>query len=99
MGRRQQLNQLFKTFTPNVYFQPPEDVKLVYPAIVYKRDYAETKHADNKVYSFTKRYQVTVISRESDDEIVDLVAFLPQTTYIRYFAAEQLHHDILNIFF
>lgn len=99
MGRRQQLNQLLKTFTPNVYFQPPEDVKLVYPCIVYKRDYADSKHADNKVYSHTKRYQVTVISREPDDEIIEYVAFLPQCLFVRYFAAEQLHHDIYNLFF
>ena len=34
----------------NVYFQPPESIKLNYPAIVYKRSNIQNTFADNEVY-------------------------------------------------
>lgn len=38
----------------NVYFQPPESVKMNYPAIVYALEDIENAHADNGVYSSFK---------------------------------------------
>ena len=35
----------------NVYFQPPESVKLKYPAIVYSRNDIMNQFADDGVYS------------------------------------------------
>lgn len=99
MDRRLQLHQLLKAITPNVYFTPDSNVKMSYPCIVYQRDAAETTHADNDVYSYMKRYQITVIDRNSDSDIPDKVAHLPRTRFDRFFASEQLNHDIFNIFF
>ena len=42
----------------NVYFQPPESVKMKYPAIVYALDDIENVHADNGVYSSHRHYSV-----------------------------------------
>src|SRR4051812_34274733 len=53
---------------PNVYFQPPSNIQMQYPCIVYKRDDSQTDFADNRPYSRTKRYQVTVIDRNPDSE-------------------------------
>ena len=39
------LEELLKS--KNVYFQPPESVKMKYPAIVYALDDIENVHADN----------------------------------------------------
>ena len=47
----------------NVYFQPPSDLQMTYPCIVYKRDNASTEFAGNKPYRYEKRYQVTFIVR------------------------------------
>ena len=47
----------------NVYFQPPESVKLKYDCIIYEVTDADTKYADNLPYHYTKAYEVTVIYR------------------------------------
>lgn len=99
MGRRQQLHQILKTFCNNVYFQPPTGLQMVYPAIVYNRDYALTAFADNKAYRRTKRYQVTIIDKNPDSEIPDMVADLPMSTFSRFFAVDQLNHDIYDVYF
>lgn len=99
MGRRLQLHQILTEIAPNVYFQPPEDLKMSYPCIVYQRDYADTKFADNEVYSHTPRYQLTVIDQDPDGEIREKVAALPRCLYTRFFAANQLNHDVFSLYF
>lgn len=99
MAPRQQLHDILQTITDNVYFQPPENVKLVYPCIIYNRDFIETKFADNEPFSLTKRYMVTVIDRDPDSDIPNQVARLPMSTFNRWFAADGLNHDVYQVFF
>ena len=82
-----------------VYFQPPSTLKMQYPCIRYERDAANTEFAGNKPYRYTKRYQVMVITRESDSPIPDKIAELPMCTFDRWYAAENLNHDVFNLYF
>lgn len=86
---------------PNVkvYFQPPSNVAMTYPCIRYKRDGAQTQFADNTPHRFTQRYQVTVIDRDPDSIIPSLVAKLPLCRFDRFYAADDLNHDIYTLFF
>lgn len=99
MGQRLDLQALLETLVDRVYFQPPTNIQLVYPCIVYKRDFADTKFADNNPYSNTLRYMVTVIDRDADSDIPLKVAALPMTLFNRYYSADELHHDVYNVFF
>ena len=82
-----------------VYFQPPSNVSMVYPAIVYNRDIRHVSYADNEIHSQTHRYQVTVIDRDPDSLLPDLVGDMPMSTRIRHFTTEGLHHDIFYVYF
>jgi hypothetical protein len=83
----------------NVYFQPPSNVTMTYPAIVYNRDLQAAEYADNKLYFRKTRYMVTVIDRDPDSPIPDLVAALPLARYVRHFTTEGLNHDIYDVYF
>lgn len=83
----------------SVYFQPPSNVQMVYPAIVYQRDTAETRFAGNLPYTYTKRYQVTVIDRDPAGVIADKVAQLPSCSHERFFVQDNLNHDVFTIYF
>lgn len=100
-GQRLSLQTILETIlgSRNVYFQPPANVQMKYPCIVYNRDFAETEFAGNKLYRRVKRYQVTVIDRDPDSEIPDKVAALPLCKFSRFFTADNLNHDVFNIFF
>lgn len=52
----------------NVYFQPPESVKLKYPCIIYTRKRPDTIRANNKIYRNVPRYQVTFITKDPEDK-------------------------------
>lgn len=99
MAPRLEFHTLLKTFTDNVYFQPPSNIKLEYPCIVYSRDFEKTEFADNQPYSREKRYMVTVIAREPDSDIPDKVGSLPKSLFDRHFAADDLNHDVYNVYF
>lgn len=51
MDRRPELGRIFRDIlgSDHVYFQPPETVKMKYPAIKYERSDMEIMHADNNV--------------------------------------------------
>lgn len=97
MESRQRLHQKLLEMTDRVYFQPPENVRLEYPCIVYSRVQMDTKHADNKPYSRTKRYNVTIIDRDPDSPLPDMVGDLPGSSFVTHFTNDNLNHDIYNI--
>lgn len=83
-----------------VYFQPPENLKIKYPCIVFERTNALTNFADNKPYQITKRYTVTLITKTSDnDKYVDKILMLPMCTYDRQFTSDNLVHDVFSIYY
>jgi hypothetical protein len=101
MGTRLELQGVLEDLlgADSVYFQPPTNVTMRYPAIVYNRDYAKVQYADNSPYARRTRYQVTVIDPDPDSLIPDKVAELPLTTYVRHFTTDNLNHDIYDVYF
>lgn len=83
----------------NVYFQPPESVKINYPAIIYTLNNIENKFADDGVYLSPRQYQITVIDRNPDNEIIGLVAALPTCRFVRHYKSDNLNHYIFLIYF
>lgn len=98
---RLQLQQLLEDVlgSDNVYFQPPPSLQLKYPCIVYQRDSADTKFASDSVYNYTQRYQVTVISRQPDTTITLRVSQLKYCLYDRFYAVDNLNHDVFTLYF
>lgn len=99
MAARLQLHQLLETFTEHVYFQPPTNVKLQYPCIIYKRDFAHTKFADDKPYDHIPRYMITVIDPNPDSDIPKKVAAMPMSLFNRFYTADNLNHDVYSVYF
>jgi hypothetical protein len=83
----------------NVYFQPPPSIHMQYPCIVYNRDRVDAAYADNEPYKHKTRYQVMVIDANPDSDIHWKVGELPMSSYDRFFTADNLNHDVYNLFF
>lgn len=99
MDRRKQFHQVLKTCTPAVYFEPPEDVGMVYPCIVYQRDPGSTKFANNRPYNYEQQYEVILIARDADTDVLAKLAALPKSTHARFYVADNLNHDVFSIYF
>lgn len=83
----------------NVYFQPPASVKMQYPAIVYERSDIENVFANNNPYLQSLVYEVTVIDKNPDSEIVTEISKLPMCRFDRHFAVDNLNHDVFTLYF
>ena len=101
MNRRLELHALLVNTlgSRNVYFQPPESVKLNYPCIIYSRANDDAKYADNRLYLHKKKYQVKVIDKNPDSEIPDRVRQLPLCRFDRHYSADNLNHDVYTLYF
>lgn len=82
-----------------VYFQPPESVKLTYPCIIYELNNVDIKHANNKPYISTKGYSVTVIDKDPDSFIPDMIRSLALCSFDRYYTADNLNHWVFTLFY
>lgn len=83
----------------NVYFQPPESIKLKYPCIVYERAGGHSLHADNTKYRYLKQYTVTYIDEDPDSDIPDRLLMLEKCDLNRVFTSENLNHWSFTIYF
>ena len=83
----------------NVYYQPPESIKMEYPAIVYSKSNIKSTFANDAAYSLLRRYEITVIDRKPDNEVVDKLLRFPYCSFDRHYKSSNLNHDILTLYY
>lgn len=83
----------------NVYFEPPESIKMKYPCIVYGLDDIYSEKADNTSYRNTRLYQITVIGKDPDTDVPEKILELDMSSYERRFKSDGLIHDIIRLYF
>lgn len=100
MDRRVQLNnKLIQVLgSSNVYFQPPADIRMQYPAIVYSLDGANPDRANNSVYRHKKYYQVTYIDRRPDSPVVDRLIEFPHSSLSSHMKVDGLNQYVFRIY-
>ena len=100
MADRLELHSVFQELlgSSNVYYQPPESIKMQYDAIRYSKKTIDSKYANNRKYSMTDCYEVIVISRLPDNPVIKKLLSLPYCSYDRHYIADNLHHDVLIIY-
>ena len=101
MDRRLELHELLVGIlgSTNVYFQPPPTISMNYPCIVYSKDAVNTNFADNLPYTQKKRWQIKVIDQDPDSSIPDRVGELSMSSFDRHYIADNLNHNIYNLYF
>ena len=83
----------------NVYYQPPTSLKMKYPAIRYDKSNIASRHANNAKYSNFTQYELIVIDNKPDNEVINKILDLPLSSYERHYTADNLHHDVITIYF
>lgn len=102
MASRKELHEQLCTIlgSRNVYFQPPESVKLQYPCIIYQNVGIDAKRADNKLYVYTNRYEITCIDRAAESNYpYDILKNFEMCRLDRKFTNDNLYHSVLTLFY
>lgn len=82
-----------------VYFQPPSNVTMEYPCIVYDLAPGWTKSANNKPYLYKQQYEVKLIGQIPQPDKFHQLAFLPMSLHSHSYVTGNLRHDVFNIYF
>ena len=70
-----------------------------YPAIVYARKTIDNSYANNSVYKQNYAYEITVIDKNPDSEIVNKISKLPTCRFDRHFKSDNLNHDVFTLYY
>lgn len=93
-------NKLEQILSSNhVYYQPPENLKMEYPAIRYSLSKIESRYANDLKYSKLTRYDVIVIGKMPNDSIVEKILELPYSAFDRHYISNNLNHDSIILYF
>ena len=82
----------------NVYYQPPADIKIKYPAIIYARKTIENIHSNNDVYGRNFAYELNFVCKSPDNETILHILDLPYCQFDRHYTADNLNHDVFTIY-
>lgn len=99
--KRLQLQALLESTlgSRNVYFQPPSNIKMKYPCIVYKLSNVKSKYADDKLYKFNKSYTITLIDPNPDTGLIDKLLELPTCAFEQHYVMDNLNHDVFRLYY
>ena len=81
-----------------VYYKPPKNIMMRYPAIRYNLKDIVLNHADDSSYTKRNRYEVIVIDKKPDNPVISKLLDLPYCSYDRQYIADNLYHDVLILY-
>lgn len=101
MANRLDLQSLLEELlgSKNVYYQPPESIKMQYDAIRYSKKNIRSNYANDTKYSMRDCYELIVISKRPDNPVIKKLLALPYCSYDRPYIADNLYHDVLTIYY
>ena len=101
MGSRIDLQKMLENIlgSDHVYYDPPETVKIKYPAIIYSKNNVWSIRANDTRYQSRKRYNLIVVDRRPDNPVIEKLLDLPYCSYDRSYVSDNLHHDSLTIYY
>lgn len=86
----------------NVYFQPPEYIKLKYPCIIYSLANFSNKNANDKKYIKYKKYTLTLVLQEYTDiiadDLVNKILDLQYCFFDRSFISGNMYHYTFDLY-
>lgn len=100
MGTRLELHAELLKFLPNAYFQPPSNLQMKYPCIVYAKSMDDKLHGNNGIYLRTKGYRLTLIETNPDSVVAETIEeHFDYATIGQHFVVDSLHHTTINLYY
>ena len=83
----------------NVYYQPPENLKMEYPCIRYSKSDINNIYGSNIKYINHDAYDLVIISKKPDDPVIKKILELPYTQFDRHYVSDNLNHDVIRLYY
>lgn len=83
----------------NVYFQPPESLKLVYPCIVYNLSGINVIRADNIPYNVAQKFDVTIMDLDPNSGRPEkFIKTFTTSAFVTHFISDNVYHDVFTVY-
>lgn len=101
MGTRLSLQDKLEKLlgSKNVYYQPPESLKMDYPAIRYSKAKIDEDYGDNIGYAKYNAYDIIVIDKLPDNPVINKILDMPYSSFDRHYTSDNLNHDIIRLYY
>ena len=84
----------------NVYYQPPESLKMVYPCVRYSLGGIDSKRADDGIYNSRNRYELIVIDQNPDSDIPNkILNHFQMCRFDRKYVSNNLNHYVITLYY
>lgn len=97
--KRFELHDILLGICSNVYYQPPESVKLVYPCIIYNLNSSIDFWSDGILYYTEYEYSITLIDRDPDSPLFEKLRLIPGCKFDRSFRSDNLNHFTFRLYY
>lgn len=101
MHTREDLSKVFHEIleSDNVYFQPPANIRMKYPAIRYSLSKLPTNPADNRNFIKRTMYEGVVIDPNPDSPYIHKILEIPGASFSDRAVVDSLYHDYFTIYY
>ena len=84
----------------NVYYNPPESVKMQYDCIRYGKTGVDLLKANDSIYKRTYQYDLIFITKNPDSDVPDrILDTIPLTRFGRPYVANGLDHFPMTVYY
>lgn len=100
MGSRLELQAALESYCANVYYQPPENIKLKYPCVLYHLSGDYNLKSNDSLYVSVNKYDLTVIDQDPESMIPKNIYYNFKTCSLGHmFVNDGLYHSMLHLYY
>ena len=89
--------QISPDYSDHVYYQAPK-LGMKYPAIKFSKSERQNLHANNNVYGQIQYYDVTVIERDPDKPLSEIISKISTARYVAGYISDSLYHEKYTVY-
>lgn len=100
MDNRLSLHEELLQFVENVYYQPPDNIRMSYPCIVYHKTGWSNRSGNNDHYIKNQQWTITLIDTDPDSLTAeDIEKHFEYCSIQQYFKKDNLSHTTLRLYY
>ena len=97
---REQLQKILEDLSGvNVYFQPPQSIRISYPAIIYSLSNISHTNANNNTYTIDHEYKIVLVDKNPDSKTIEKLMTLPRIRFADQYAKDGLYYNSFYIYY
>ena len=81
-----------------VYFQPPENLKIGYPAVIFHLSKIEIDRASDVPYKGAREYSVTLITKDPEPDVIDEILKIPYSSLDTTYISDGMNHFVFTVY-